>query len=172
MADMSAIAAALAAFNTAKNIAQAMIGLRDAAAFQSKMIEFQSAILDAQNSAFAANDERAAMIERVRELETKVAKLEAWEAQKQRYKLDRLEPGVFVYTLKPEMAAGEPPHHICQTCYERGKRSVLHADEHVNGIHHLSCNDCGAKLQVGNWNPPKLDYDNGIDDGPNAWMGR
>lgn len=172
MVDMTALGAALAAFNNAKNIAQTMIGLRDAAAFQQKMIEFQNAILEAQDRAFAANDERAALIDKVGKLEAQVAKLEAWETEKKRYQLESMPPGVFVLTLKPEMANGEPPHHICQTCYQRGKKSILHSDEPGNGIYHLSCNECGSKLQVGNYRAPKIDYGDHNPGGPNSWMGR
>jgi hypothetical protein len=66
MVDMSAIGSALASLKAAKDIAETMIGLRDTAAFQEKRLEFQSKILDAQASAFAANDERTALIERMR----------------------------------------------------------------------------------------------------------
>lgn len=169
---MTALGTALAALNNAKNIAQSMIALRDAAAFQAKMIEFQSAILEAQNSALAANEERAALIEKVSDLEAQVAKLEAWETEKKRYKLESLPPGVFVYTLQQEMADDEPQHHICQTCYQRGKKSILHSDEPGNGIYHLSCNECGSKLQVGHFRAPRIDYGDYNPGGPNSWMGR
>lgn len=52
MVDMSAIAGALSLLTAANDIAQAMIGLRDAAAFQSKLIELQAKIIEANNSAF------------------------------------------------------------------------------------------------------------------------
>jgi hypothetical protein len=149
MVDMSAIAGALGSLNTLKNLAQAMIGLRDAQAFQAKLIEFQSAVLDAQSSVFAANEERTALVEKVRELEADMARLKAWETEKQRYKLERLEPGIFVYSLKPEMAAGEPAHTICQTCYQRGSKSILHGSEPMNGLQELTCFECGTKLIAG-----------------------
>ncbi|MET3972701.1 hypothetical protein ACT4MK_08590 [Bradyrhizobium barranii] len=47
MVDISAITGAITALKGANDIAQAMIGLRDAAAFQSKLIEFQNKILEA-----------------------------------------------------------------------------------------------------------------------------
>jgi hypothetical protein len=171
MVDMTAIGGALASLKVAKDLAEAMIGLRDAQAFQAKAIEFQSAIMDAQNSVFAANEERTALLQEIAGLKEQLARYEAWEAEKARYRLERLEPGVFVYTLKPDMAAGEPAHHICQTCFQRGKKAILHSDEHRNGVHHLSCTECGTKLQVGNWNPPRINYgDQG--GGPDSWMGR
>jgi hypothetical protein len=42
MPDFSAIAAALSSLKAANDIAEAMIGLRDTAMLQSKLLEFQS----------------------------------------------------------------------------------------------------------------------------------
>src|SRR5260370_38734171 len=104
MLDMTAIAAALASIKAAKDIEQAMIGLRDTAAFQEKLLEFQSKLIDANNAAFTAQDERSSMLDRIRELEKEVADLKAWEAEKERYELQRLEPGELIYRLKSDAA--------------------------------------------------------------------
>jgi hypothetical protein len=72
------IAGLMSSLKAAKDIAQTMVGVRDAAAFQEKRIELQSKILDAQNSAFAAQDERSTFIERIRELEEELARLKAF----------------------------------------------------------------------------------------------
>ncbi len=125
MPNISAIAAALSSLNAAKDIAQAMIGLRDSAAFQAKLIEFQSKLLDANRSAFAAQDERTALLERIGELEKKVASFETWEAEKQRYELKQLASGSFAYVLKPNAQPPEPSHQICATCYQSRKKSIL-----------------------------------------------
>lgn len=153
--DMSALGAALASLNAAKDIAQAMIGLRDAAAFQGKMIEFQSKILDAQNSAFAANDERSALIERVRKLEKQVADLEAWKAEKQRYELKSVYAGgAFAYVLKPEAQGSEPPHWICAACYENGHKSILQRSANpLNGRWPYLCSTCKAVIYAGHEGP-------------------
>jgi outer membrane lipopolysaccharide assembly protein LptE/RlpB len=68
MVDISAIGSALASLKAAKDIAEAMIGIRDGAAFQAKLIEFQSKLIDANNSAFAAQEERTALTEEIRRL--------------------------------------------------------------------------------------------------------
>ena len=125
MPDISALAAALSSLNAAKDIAQAMIGLRDGAAFQAKLLEFQSKLLDANRSAFAAQDERAVLLERIRALEEKVASFEAWETEKKRYELKEFGQGAFAYALKPEAQGAEPPHQICATCYQSRKKSIL-----------------------------------------------
>ena len=78
MPDLTAIAAAVNALRAAKDIAETMIGLRDTAAFQGKLLEFQSKLIDANNSAFAAQDERSTMLQRISELEKEVTSLKAW----------------------------------------------------------------------------------------------
>jgi hypothetical protein len=75
---MDGIAGALTALKSAKDVAEAMVGLRDAQAFQTKLLEFQAKLIDANNAAFAAQGERSMLLETVRELEAKVRQLEAW----------------------------------------------------------------------------------------------
>src|SRR5215831_3114477 len=125
MVSMTEIGGAISAIKAAKNIAEAMIGLRDAAAFQEKRIELQSKILDAQSGMLAAQDERSALVERIRQLEKQVADLEAREREKQRYRLKDFGSGTFAYTLKAEAAEGEPLHHACAKCYKEGHVTIL-----------------------------------------------
>jgi hypothetical protein len=51
---------------------------------------------------------QSALLDRVRHLEEEKAKLEAWEAEKQRYELANPERGFYAYILKPGMENGEP----------------------------------------------------------------
>jgi hypothetical protein len=133
----------------ASETVQGLVQVRDQIKFGDAVIKLQAQILSAQQGASAAQAREAEMIEEIRVLKTRVTELETWEAEKQRYHLERLPPGVFVYSLKPEMVGTEPPHSICQTCYQRGKKSLLHADEPRNGIYHLTCHECSTELRVG-----------------------
>jgi hypothetical protein len=142
---MSSFSAALGALKAAKDIAEAMIGLRDATAFQGKLFEFQSKIIDAQNSVFAANDERATLIESERQLKEEVASLKAWDAQKQRYDL-QIVPSyhkILAYALKPEAKTSEPPHWLCATCFQNRKASILQPEGRT-GATVLVCHECGS----------------------------
>lgn len=149
MADMSSIGAALGALKAAKDIAESMIGLRDAAAFQGKMLEFQSKIIDANNAAFAAQDERSALLEEIGELKKQVAEFEAWESEKQRYQLHKIAPGSYAYLLKRPMANGEPCHALCTSCYDKGIKSTLQSNgsPFINK-HLISCPTCRMKIQI------------------------
>jgi hypothetical protein len=154
MVDISAIAGTVSALKGASDIAKAMIGLRDAQAIQTKVIELNNQILAAQSSAFTANDERTALIERVGNLEKEVARLKAWEAEKERYQLQEFPPGVFVRTLKQAMAKSEPIHRICTQCYENGEKSILQSLGTINGQETLKCHGCDSTFKVGTFQPP------------------
>ena len=133
MADMSAIAGAVASLNAAVNITKAMKDLRDWSLVQSKVIELQSTILEAQSSLFSANEERSALIEKVSNLEKRMASQEAWEAEKQTYVMVDIGSGNIAFTKKASMRGSEPPHYVCANCYKHGKATDTqsYADEWV-----------------------------------------
>lgn len=147
MVDVSAIAGTVSALKGAMDISKAMIGLRDAQAMQAKVIELNSAILEAQSSAFTANDERAALIARVGQLEKEVTDLKAWEAEKQNYELSSIGDGVFAYTLKGGVEGAGPPHKVCANCYADGHKSIL--QKQVTDVGRwtvLVCSRCGSNI--------------------------
>lgn len=152
MSDMGSIASALSSFNVLIDIAKAMITLRDAQAIQAKVIEFNRAMLDAQREMFAVNNERSALIERIRNLEKEIADLKAWETEKQRYEMKKRPSGSIVYALKAEMQGTEPPHEICAACYKRGKAFILQpvagstASAHLGIPKKLHCPECSAEI--------------------------
>lgn len=156
MPDMSAIAGALSSMKAAIDITKAMKDLRDWSLVQSKVIELQSAILDAQGSLFSANEERSALIGKISQLEKRVAGIEAWDTEKQRYALAKAGPGVFAYIVKPEMRGAEPAHYICAHCYKNGKAAILQHVE-IRGMgDFLECSSCQTKTLIEKgYVPPK-----------------
>jgi hypothetical protein len=42
-----------------------------------------------------------------------IARFEAWEAEKQRYVLEDVGPGVFAYVYKESASGSEPMHWLC-----------------------------------------------------------
>lgn len=150
MVDISAIGSAISAINGIKDIAQAMIGLRDAAAVQEKRIEFQDKIIQAQQAIMAAQEERTTLVQRVDELEKQLARFKAWETEKKRYELKEVDVGAFVYALKGGVASSEPPHWLCAHCYEAGNKSILQRAEGLS-IYDVwwRCPDCRAAIRVG-----------------------
>jgi hypothetical protein len=154
--DMIAIAQALNAFKAAKDIAETMIGLRDTAAFQGKLIEFQSKIIDANNAAFAAQEERSSLLQTIRDLEKEVTDLKAWEGEKERYELTDISGGngSLAYVIKEELRSGAPLHCLCANCYQHNKKSILQR----RGVfspeaNYALCPECKTQFLVWGWPP-------------------
>jgi hypothetical protein len=148
MVDMTAIGVVATSLNTAINIAKAMVDVRDATAFQGKVFELQRAIIDAQQSVFAANAERSSLIEELREAKGQIVRLEAWEAERQRYELKDVGRGSLAYVVKESVRGAEPPHQICANCYQIGHKRIL--QPRVSGFgKELFCSDCEATLSIG-----------------------
>ena len=149
MPDISAIASAVSAFKAAKDIGESMIGLRDAAAFQAKLLEFQSKLIDANNAVFAAQDERSLLLQRVRELEEQVAELKTWTTKQERYELKNVGYSAFAYVLKKEERGTKPPHWVCAKCFEDKHISILQYVLYKGQGQIWTCPSCKSTIQPG-----------------------
>jgi hypothetical protein len=132
----------LSALKAMLDIAKGLKDMNDAAARNAVAIELQEKIL-------AAREAQSALAERVRELEEEVAGFKTWEAEKQRYKLTKLPPGTFVYTLKDSDELGEESHQLCEKCYQAGKKAILHSYGSRHDVEKLACLGCGSEYWVG-----------------------
>lgn len=141
--------AGLSVFKSLLNGAKGLKDLNDAAVRNAAVIELQENILTAQAA-------QAALIERIRELEEEVARLETWKAEKQRYQLTELPPGIYVYRVKEEARGTEPPHSLCATCYANDKKSILQSDEPINGRTKMHCPSCGQTFRIGHRQPIEM----------------
>lgn len=130
--DIGSIAAATASLKVAGEIAVGLINLRADAEIQAKAIELNQKIIAAQHDVFAANAAQSALIQRIGDLEKEIAHIKAWEETKQRYKLISPWNGAFVYALKAQCDTSEPPHWLCEKCYEDGRKSILHDLQKIN----------------------------------------
>jgi hypothetical protein len=134
--------AGLGALKTAFDLAKGLKDIDDATRRNAAVIELQEKILGAQSA-------QAILIEKVGELEKEVAALKTWDADKQRYKLTELRPGVVCYTLKEGMENGEPGHRLCASCYHANHKSILTDETWAPGrAHVLICHDCGSYIYL------------------------
>jgi hypothetical protein len=155
MVDMASFASAVSSLKTAGDIAKALVGLHDAQTIQSKVIELNGIILSAQQSALAAQSDQFTLLERVRELEKEVARLEAWNAEKDRYELKDVGLGSLAYVVKEAMRGAEPPHQICAACFQHGKKSILQPRT-ISMERLLICSECKMQIKIGSvpWRRP------------------
>lgn len=134
--------AGLGAIKTAFDLAKGLKDIHDVAARDRAVIDLQKEILAAQAAQFA-------LVDRIRDLEEKVARFETWEAEKQRYKLTDFGAGTFAYLLKPEAANGEPSHRLCAHCYNDGHKSVLQFLHKGEGQDWYECLRCKTRQRFG-----------------------
>lgn len=136
----------LGVFKTLLDMAKGLKDINDATVRNTAVIELQQKIL-------AAYEAHSALLERVSELKEKLARFETWEAEKQRYELKKLHPGVLVYVVKEAVRGSEPEHYLCANCYERGKKRFLHSGGVSEGIERLKCHECNTELITGEPEP-------------------
>jgi predicted nuclease with TOPRIM domain len=161
MPDLTAIAQGLSALKAIKDIGEAMIGVRDAAAFRERQIEFQGKIIEAQDAIFSIQQERSSLIEKIGELEEEIANLKKWDTEKQHCKLVEVGLGSFAYVITQEAQGSAPEYLICPACYEHGKKSIVQAmtqaAQHASGRgDERTCPDCKTKVAVARnpqWKP-------------------
>ncbi len=86
----------------------------------------------------------------------RIGQLEAAQAEKARYQLAELSPGrnVFAYRLRAAAEllerADEPPHFICQPCFDGGKKGVLN-ERDMWGSSVWRCPLCATELVGGRY---------------------
>jgi Zn finger protein HypA/HybF involved in hydrogenase expression len=130
----------IAAFKAMMDIAKALKDMDSAASRN-------AAVIDLQEKIFSAHAAQTALLEKVGELEAKVAGFEKWEGEKQRYEMKQLAPGFVAYVLKEPERLTAPPHAICTNCYERGFKSVLQSNGEIRVHDHaFICPACKAKF--------------------------
>lgn len=149
-----AIGAAISGLKAAGELAGGFVKLRDEAMIQSKVIELQTVILAAQSSALAAQSEQFTLLETKRELEARIAELEAWDAEKKRYGLTDLGGGRVAFALKPDAQGAEPDHQLCTACFGEGHKGYLQMETRYPGMsRYLVCQRCNSEIALDHVNP-------------------
>ena len=151
--DVNAIATVLASLDTIRRGFAAAIAVRDFNAAAAELAKLNDALISAQGAVIAQNNTVFALQKENFKLAKELAELKESVAQRRRYVLFQLGPGVSVYRVKqPDVAqaqgvevAPELDHFVCQDCLDnRGHRVVLQR----NG-EHWNCNGCGYSFWTG-----------------------
>lgn len=135
--------AGIGAFKAMFETAKGLVGIRDSLIRDEAAVGLQRQIL-------AAEQDYAALQQKVRDLEQEVRDLKDWEAEKQRYEYQRIEPGVHLPTHKAGMGGPAGAQHLCPGCYEDGKKSVLQATPETEARYRVHlCPRCKLRLAFG-----------------------
>lgn len=150
MVDLKSIQGAISNLEAANELANTSIGLRDIATLHAKTIALRKVILRAQSSALRAQSEQSTLLERIRQLEQKIAEAQAWNDEKQKYQLTEINPGQFAYTLKEQTGSTEPHHMLCANCYNHNEKSILQTEIRYAGRRTVFfCQNCGSDMFLG-----------------------
>lgn len=153
----SEIVAAIQTTKTLADLIKTAHALSNYSELLTAVTAVQQKLTDAIASELASQEKQAALAERVRELEKKLAEVENWESQIQRYTLHQFPTGTFAYALKPGMEQGEPSHYLCATCVEKRQKSILQPS-----CHQLCCPVCKTNIGIRAPNPAPRVHSTGI----------
>jgi hypothetical protein len=141
------LASGFNSLKAAKDIIQALNGIQTAVQINDVKIALQGHILDAQQALFAAQQEQALSGATIAALQSEIAAMKNWEAEKARYQLEDTGQGSVAYHRRADAQPSEPDHWICPNCYGVGKKSMLkHETLPVGRAETLVCHACGFDL--------------------------
>ena len=146
LAEIASVAATLKSLG---EMAKTVKDLSAAAALEAKIGELFGQVTAARESALASQTREAALLQRVRQLESEKLELEAWAAEKQRYQLADFGGGTFAQTLKPGMEQGEPFHRLCNSCFQQRRKGFLHSGGDFHGREKVKCDACDKTFMLG-----------------------
>ena len=140
----------VSAFSSLLKGLQAIKELAVSVEVKAKVTELYDVILAGQQSALESNIKQQAMLETISQLKEEIAHVKAWEETKQRYQLITPWNGCHVYALKESCKGSEPPHWICEHCYQDGRKSLLHnSQKHDRRIFRLiKCSHCAFENEI------------------------
>jgi hypothetical protein len=134
--------AAISSIKVAMDMAKGIGALKTEADINQAIIDIQRILLEAQSGAFEDKQRIADLSAQIQVLKYAANSQNLWKEESQRYVLTESEVGTYTYDLKPENANGETPHRLCVTCFQNGKKSILH------GQRFLDCNVCEKRIKV------------------------
>ncbi len=118
-------AAGIASLKAAGDILKGLNAASTQAAINEAKISLQERVFEAREALAAAQNEQAAALARISELEQEIVRLKDWEAERERYELRDAGRGAFAYMQKSGVNTGEPPHWLCANCFNKRQKSLL-----------------------------------------------
>jgi hypothetical protein len=138
------ISAALTALITATKAVSGVLNRARDVETKTAISGILDSLLDAQTKLLAFHSKYDELAEINRQLQQKIVEYEKWDAQAERYKLQEIVKGIFVYVLQPDQAKGQPIHWLCPNCFEEHQKSILQKP----GVDHLNykCHRCSFDI--------------------------
>jgi hypothetical protein len=104
---------ALSSLGTALNIGKSLIEIRDSTKLQEAVIQFNSAIIDAQSKIMASQNEQTALTAKIDELGKECMRLKNWESEREKYTRNEIAVGIFAYVENEFVDQFQNAHKYC-----------------------------------------------------------
>jgi hypothetical protein len=147
------ITAGIISIRAAIDLTKAMVGVRDDKLIAAKTNELRLLLGDAIGKFVEAQKAQLAQLDEITALKAQIRKFSDWEAGKQRYELKNLGRGAFAYMNKPAVRGAEPPHWLCPTCFENGKKAHFQFSVSAHGLRSVyrckGCDDPALRMDAG-----------------------
>lgn len=159
MVDAIAISGAITSLKACFEITKGIMELRDDATIKAKVTELLGEIASAQESALRSQERQYELIHKVQELEQRIADMETWGSEKDRYNLVDFGGGTFAYLLNPDLSNGEPSHRLCPHCFQKNEKSILQfVSKTVMSQDRYDCPSCKHEFSFGVSQEPPDDF--------------
>jgi len=135
---------AITSLSAAGNIAKTLIGIRDENLLNSKVIELQRCIIEAQSQVLSGQSEQAASAKKIEALEAEITRLKDWSSEREKYVLTQIGFSAFAYVPKDFTGKFWDAVKLCSNCFEKGIKSILQNNVKSQGrdIHLVCPNRC------------------------------
>lgn len=158
--DLSLISTAVRSIGAAKELGQAMLGVRDFNMVASTVTQINEQLLKAQDALFTHNADMSELQQKNIEMLQELRAMKELIAERGRYALFEPTKGYFVYRVKAVESIGhdgnpvaaQPDHCVCQRCFDSGVKVVLQRTSFYGKVS-LSCNACKAEFPTGESEP-------------------
>ena len=134
--DISLITGAVSSIKQAADIGKTLLNIRDSSMVSQEVLKIQELLLKAQESLFSLSAQLIALQQENFNTTEELRKCKEALAERGRYSLFKLSDEFLAYrvNLSPENAntsgAPEPLHYVCQPCFDKGVKSVLHVGKY------------------------------------------
>jgi hypothetical protein len=132
---MLEFSAALSAARASLDLLKGAVAARDDAKIQAAIADMATRLTDATLAALSSAEKASSLQAQLQALQRDKEGLEAKLVERSMYELHEVRPGAFVYKLKAQAQGENPPHYLCQHCYDKGIKSILTTRaDHANSL--------------------------------------
>jgi len=156
MVGITEASAAVSGIKAAYDMARGVTKLTDDVNVKLATSDLIQALLDAQQHAVSAQQAQMELLQKIGELEAKLATVDDWKVTKARYVLHQFPAGAQAYVLREAHSGDEPYHRLCANCFEKGEKSILQTINKANGGERVECQRCDSKLTLVEFVHPRV----------------